>query len=78
MLSREVRGTIHGSLGLCLAMPGHHPRNTPSMVLRAPGGWARQPGPTGLTALSIPRVSSMAKKTTAQAEDRGSVAIASG
>lgn len=31
-----------------------------------------------LTALSIPRVSSMRKKTAAQAEDSGSVAIASG
>lgn len=31
-----------------------------------------------LTALSMPRVSSMRKKTAAQAEDNGSVAIASG
>lgn len=31
-----------------------------------------------LTALSMPRVSSMRKKTAAQAEDSGSVAIASG
>lgn len=31
-----------------------------------------------LTALSIPRVSSMMKKITAQAEDSGSVASASG
>lgn len=33
---------------------------------------------TSLTALSIPRVSSMMKKTTAQAEDSGRVASASG
>lgn len=38
----------------------------------------RAEAPRSLTALSIPRVSSMTKKTAAQAEDSGSVASASG
>lgn len=48
------------------------------------GGASRHPGAPArgalrsLTALSIPRVSSMTKKTTAQTEDSGSVASASG
>lgn len=62
-----------GLFGVKLCPIRHYPREQANNEAQL---WSL--GVALLTALSIPRVSSMRKKTAAQAEDSGSVAIASG